>query len=428
MVAGTAVTYAVHGDQRRHPRRHRRDGVGPAARMNGRATPALDADCADDRGHSATAAPAPATAGSPGRGSTSRPAASVRTHLHVDAARHRCRSPVEWTNHAGIVEYHSATNNGPDFELRAARQHRPGPRDAGRQHRSGRRHAPRIYSPGITLTKTRTTAVDEPGQRRSRPGDDRRGRSLHGRDPPVRRHLGARTTCSSDDLAGTRPDLLVPGSVGVADGAGHPGRSRATYAGAPLIEPTPGAPLNGRRPAGRAAPPWAPIWATRTLRPAALRRHRRGRTRRRRAAQRPARQRHQHRRADLRHRPSAGGPLPGSVVRPRSTPRSSSPTSPSTSGRGRPPRCCPARRSTYKLVVTNVGGGPGLHRARPDSDRRLQRLRGRRGRRQRRRRRRLPGRHLLDPPRSTPTATARPGSPRAATLTLHVHRPARATI
>ena len=68
---------------------------------------------------------------------------------------------TQWTNHAGIVEYHSATNTGTTFEY-VPRDNIDPSRDADANTDRADDTA-NVFSPGITLTKTRTTSINEAG-------------------------------------------------------------------------------------------------------------------------------------------------------------------------------------------------------------------------------------------------------------------------
>jgi len=136
----------------------------------------------------------------------------------------------EWTNHAGIVEYHSDTNNGPDFTYVPRDNINPA-RDADANTDPADDTA-KIYSPGITLTKTRTTAVDEPGNAAADQATI--GETIHYTVTALQ--SGGTATQGfvlSDDLAGTG-QTLDPASVVVEYGVASPsGSACGSYAAAP---------------------------------------------------------------------------------------------------------------------------------------------------------------------------------------------------
>ncbi|KQW48967.1 hypothetical protein ASC77_09640 [Nocardioides sp. Root1257] len=82
--------------------------------------------------------------------------------LHYTWAVDTAPLATQWTNHAGIVEYHSDTNQGGATFEYVPRDNIDPSRNPDANTDPADDTAD-VYSPGITLTKTRTTDVTEPG-------------------------------------------------------------------------------------------------------------------------------------------------------------------------------------------------------------------------------------------------------------------------
>ncbi|HTW13913.1 MAG TPA: SdrD B-like domain-containing protein [Nocardioides sp.] len=67
----------------------------------------------------------------------------------------------QWTNHAGVVEYRSETNSGTTFTYVPRDNIDPTREPDANTDRAD--DTANVYSPGITLAKRRTTAIEEPG-------------------------------------------------------------------------------------------------------------------------------------------------------------------------------------------------------------------------------------------------------------------------
>ncbi len=144
---------------------------------------------------------------------------------------------ASWTNEAGVVEYHSTTNTGADFEYVPRDNIVPGRNpDANTDPARDDAH---VSSPGISLTKTRTTSILEPGNARANQATIGEVISY-----TVEGRQSAGTTATdyvlTDDLA-ARGLRLLPGTVQVRTATVAPGTPCA-YADPP-ITPTPGGPL-----------------------------------------------------------------------------------------------------------------------------------------------------------------------------------------
>ncbi len=139
---------------------------------------------------------------------------------------------VSWTNIAGVVEYHSTTNTGTDFEYVPRDNIDPSREpDANTDPAIDAAH---VFSPGISMTKTRTTAIDEPGN--AEPNQATIGEVI---SFTVESRQSANTTASNydlaDDLAG-RGLQLVPGSVEAQAALVAPG-APCDYTGSDVIVP-----------------------------------------------------------------------------------------------------------------------------------------------------------------------------------------------
>jgi uncharacterized repeat protein (TIGR01451 family) len=136
---------------------------------------------------------------------------------------------TQWTNHAGIVEYHSDTNQGAATFEYVPRDNIDPSRNPDANTDAADDTAD-VYSPGITLTKTRTTSVDEAGNAEADQATI--GEVIHytleSRQPDG---TSVDTYHLVDNLAGTG-QTLVAGSTLIATNEVAPG-SPCTY-GAPV--------------------------------------------------------------------------------------------------------------------------------------------------------------------------------------------------
>ncbi|MFC6340904.1 SdrD B-like domain-containing protein, partial [Nocardioides hankookensis] len=133
----------------------------------------------------------------------------------------------QWTNHAGVVQYQAADNNGGPFTYVPRDNIDPAGHPSGTWNTDRADDTANVFSPGITLTKSRTTSVDEPG---NDPDDQATIGEVITYTLDTRQPAGTSVDNYrlEDDLVGTG-QTLVPGSVRAAAVTATPPGSPCTY-------------------------------------------------------------------------------------------------------------------------------------------------------------------------------------------------------
>ncbi|MBB3044562.1 SdrD B-like domain-containing protein [Nocardioides soli] len=151
---------------------------------------------------------------------------------------------AQWTNHAGVVEYQSATNIGTSFTYVPRNNIDPGREDDANTDRAD--DTANVYSPGIVLTKTRSTGVAEAGNAGSNQATI--GETIH---YTIETRQPGGTTAQDyvlDDTLVGRGQTLVPGSVDANSGFVAEGAECPTSGGTSAIVTTSGNAIHAELP------------------------------------------------------------------------------------------------------------------------------------------------------------------------------------